>query len=147
MGNPDRDLTKPCAWRGIRLLVNSVRQRPAAEESIVSSTPLENLLREDRVFPPPAAFAAAANAHPGIYEEAEEDYVAFWLRQALERLTWVRPPIKALDDSAPSVLSVVSGWGDQPLLQLPRSAPGVVGRQGRLSLGRRTRRRPDSHIP
>ena len=67
----------------------------------MSSTPLENLLKEDRVFPPPAAFAAAANVNSGIYAEAEDDYVAFWLRQALERLTWVRPPIKALDDSHP----------------------------------------------
>jgi len=54
----------------------------------VSTTPLENLLREDRVFPPAPAFVAAANAQSGIYEQAEGDYLTFWLTQALERLSW-----------------------------------------------------------
>jgi acetyl-CoA synthetase len=67
----------------------------------VSTKPLENLLREDRVFPPPPAFAAAANAQPAVYEQAEADSVAYWLAQALERLSWFTPPIKALDDSNP----------------------------------------------
>jgi acetyl-CoA synthetase len=65
------------------------------------SNPLENLLREDRVFPPPKAFAAASNAKGDIYKKAGADYETFWMTQALERLTWVRPPIKTLDDSNP----------------------------------------------
>ncbi len=62
---------------------------------------LENLLREDRTFPPPAAFAERANAQNGIYDEAEADYVGFWLRQAKERITWFEEPTVGLDDSNP----------------------------------------------
>ena len=66
----------------------------------MTNKPLENLLREDRVFPPPPKFAAQANARPGIHE-AVEDFETYWLSEALERLSWFRTPIKALDDSRP----------------------------------------------
>ncbi len=62
---------------------------------------LENLLSEERVFPPSDGFAAAANAGTEIYEEADADYLAFWHRQALERVSWFRQPTVALDDSDP----------------------------------------------
>ncbi len=62
---------------------------------------LENLLREDRSFPPSTAFAGAANAGPEIYAEAEADFEAFWMRQALERVDWFDEPTRALDDSNP----------------------------------------------
>ena len=39
---------------------------------------IENLLTEDRVFDPPPAFAAAANAGPDIYDDAEADPEGFW---------------------------------------------------------------------
>jgi acetyl-CoA synthetase len=45
---------------------------------------------ESRRFPPPPAFAAAANAQPGIYEEAERDPIAFW-RGFARQLTWSKP--------------------------------------------------------
>ncbi|MFQ5522156.1 MAG: acetate--CoA ligase [Acidimicrobiia bacterium] len=62
---------------------------------------LENLLSEERTFPPPPEFAAQANAKPGIHEEAASDYLAFWKRQALERITWFKEPAQVLDDSNP----------------------------------------------
>jgi acetyl-CoA synthetase len=65
------------------------------------SQTLENLLREDRTFPPPPGFAAAANAVPGIHEQAARDYLAFWKEQALERITWFKEPTVVLDDSNP----------------------------------------------
>ncbi len=65
------------------------------------SETLENLLREDRSFPPPSDFAAQANARPGIHEEAEADYEAFWKQQALQRITWYEEPTEGLDDSNP----------------------------------------------
>ena len=57
---------------------------------------LSALLHEERRFPPPADLAAAANAQPGIYEEAAADPVAFWERQA-RQLQWDQPWTQALD--------------------------------------------------
>ncbi len=59
---------------------------------------IENLLSEERSFPPPPEFAAVANAQPSIYEEANTDYLAFWRRQALERIDWFKKPTITLDD-------------------------------------------------
>jgi acetyl-CoA synthetase len=59
----------------------------ASASSADSSQALDNLLREERRFPPPEAFAAQANAKPGIYEEAASDPEAWWARQA-ESLKW-----------------------------------------------------------
>jgi len=63
------------------------------------SKAIENLLQEDRVFPAPEAFAEAANAQASIYDEADADYLAFWRREALERIDWMREPTVTLDDS------------------------------------------------
>jgi acetyl-CoA synthetase len=65
------------------------------------SQALENLLREDRTFPPSEAFAAQANAQPGIHDEAAADYKAFWQKQALDRISWFTEPTEVLDDSNP----------------------------------------------
>jgi acetyl-CoA synthetase len=65
------------------------------------SQALENLLREDRTFPPSEEFAAQANAKPGLHEEAAPDYQAFWQKQALDRITWFKEPTEALDDANP----------------------------------------------
>ncbi|MGF1666030.1 MAG: acetate--CoA ligase [Acidimicrobiia bacterium] len=65
------------------------------------SDTLENLLREDRVFPPSEAFVAAANAQPGIHDAAESDPLAYWKEQALERITWFTEPTVVLDDTNP----------------------------------------------
>ncbi|HSF84136.1 MAG TPA: acetate--CoA ligase [Acidimicrobiia bacterium] len=62
---------------------------------------LENLLSEDRVFPPSEEFVAAANADSSIYERADADWQAFWHAQALERVTWFKEPTVVLDDSNP----------------------------------------------
>ena len=65
------------------------------------SQALENLLREDRIFPPSDEFVAQANARPGIHEEAAADTRAFWMEQALDRITWFKEPTEILDDSNP----------------------------------------------
>jgi acetyl-CoA synthetase len=62
---------------------------------------LENLLSEDRKFPPSPEFTAQANAQPGIHEKAAADYLAFWQEQALSRISWVTEPTVVLDDSNP----------------------------------------------
>ncbi len=63
------------------------------------SEAIENLLQEDRTFPPPAAFVAGANAQPSIYDRADSDFEGFWKDQALERIDWFTPPTVTLDDS------------------------------------------------
>ena len=65
------------------------------------SEALENLLREDRTFSPSSEFAAQANAKPGIHEDADADYLAYWQKQALDRITWDTEPTQVLDDSNP----------------------------------------------
>jgi len=65
------------------------------------SQALENLLHEERTFPPSEEFTAQANAQPGIHEEAAADYRAFWRKQALDRITWFTEPTEVLDDSNP----------------------------------------------
>ena len=50
---------------------------------------IEDYYTEERTFPPPPEFAAAALASDrSLYEEAAADYEAFWARQARELLSW-----------------------------------------------------------
>ena len=67
----------------------------------MSEAAIENLLREDRRFPPDPEFTRQANAQPGIWERAAVDPVAYWTEAALERITWFREPTVMLDDSNP----------------------------------------------
>src|SRR3954453_11713918 len=55
----------------------------------------------DQGFPPPADFAAKANATADLYQQAEQDRLAFWGPQA-ERLSWDTPFTEVLD------------WSDAP---------------------------------
>ncbi|ASR55417.1 acetate--CoA ligase [Cellulomonas sp. PSBB021] len=64
---------------------------------------LENLLSEDRRFPPSAEFAAQANASADLYSWANADRPAFWGEQARELLTWSTPFEQTLD------------WSDAPV--------------------------------
>jgi acetyl-CoA synthetase len=43
---------------------------------------------EERRYPPPAGFAAAANAQPGIYDR---DPLEFWADEARKRVSWFEP--------------------------------------------------------
>jgi acetyl-CoA synthetase len=67
---------------------------PAQPEAI------EALLKEARRFPPPPAFAAQANAKPGIYEDAAADYEAWWTGWA-RKLEWSKPFTKGLEWNEP----------------------------------------------
>jgi acetyl-CoA synthetase len=69
---------------------------------------LSALLHETRSFPPPPELAAAANAQPGIYEEAAADPVAWWAGQA-EHLTWDRPWDTVLEWDVPDARWFVGG--------------------------------------
>jgi acetyl-CoA synthetase len=64
------------------------------------SETIENLLHEQRRFPPEAGFTAQANATSSDYDEAARDRRAFWARQA-ERLDWSQQWNEVLDCSNP----------------------------------------------
>jgi acetyl-CoA synthetase len=53
-------------------------------------------------YPPPAEFAANANATADLYQQAESDRLAFWAEQA-RRLSWATPFSEILD------------WSDAPV--------------------------------
>ena len=69
----------------------------------------DDLLREDRRFPPPAEFTARAVARDErIYAEAEKDPEAHWARFAAE-LEWSKPWTKVLDWQPPHAKWFVGG--------------------------------------
>jgi acetyl-CoA synthetase len=54
----------------------------------VTSEALSNLLHEERRFLPSEDFVAQANAGPELYDDAAQDAVAFWGRQARSLVSW-----------------------------------------------------------
>ena len=70
---------------------------------------IDALLKEDRQFPPPAAFASQALvSDPAIYERAAADPEAFWAGFAAE-LEWSTPWTKVLDWKPPNAKWFVGG--------------------------------------
>ncbi|HYF58249.1 MAG TPA: acetyl-coenzyme A synthetase N-terminal domain-containing protein, partial [Burkholderiaceae bacterium] len=60
------------------------------------SAKIESVLVENRVFPPPEAFARRATIsgmeqYAALCEEAERDHAGFWARLAREQVLWHRP--------------------------------------------------------
>ncbi len=75
----------------------------------MSSKALEDLLKEERLFPPPAGFKArAAVRDPGIYEQAARDRLRFWESFA-EELTWFRRWDRVLEWELPFARWFVGG--------------------------------------
>jgi acetyl-CoA synthetase len=73
------------------------------------SPEIENLLAEDRTFPPDPGFAAVANARASLYEEAETDPEGFWARLARERVHWDEPFHTTLEWDLPFAKWFVGG--------------------------------------
>jgi acetyl-CoA synthetase len=72
-------------------------------------TEYDDLLREDRSFPPPPAFRARAHVRDEtVYAEAERDPEAFWATFARE-LEWSRPWDRVLDWKPPNAKWFVGG--------------------------------------
>jgi acetyl-CoA synthetase len=87
---------------------------------------LENLLSEDREFPPSAEFAAQANATAALYDLAEKDRLAFWDQQA-HALTWEIPWTQTLQWDAPYAQWFVGGKINASFNALDRH---VIGGRG-----------------
>ena len=69
---------------------------------------LENLLSENRTFPPSAEFAAAANAKQDMYAHADADRLKFWEEQA-HLLQWDKPWEKVLEWDVPFAKWFIGG--------------------------------------
>ncbi|MCG6952400.1 MAG: acetate--CoA ligase [Betaproteobacteria bacterium] len=70
----------------------------------MSSSTIESVLHENRVFPPSPEFVKQANisgmdAYRALVAEAEKDFDGFWGRLAKEELLWHKPFSKVLDES------------------------------------------------
>ena len=74
-----------------------------------SDQPIEALLDEERLFPPPEACSRNANmADPDIYQRAAKDPEAYWA-QAAESLEWIRKWDRVLDWNPPIAQWFVGG--------------------------------------
>ncbi len=69
---------------------------------------LENLLSENRTFPPTPEFAAAANAKKEMYAQADADRLKFWEEQA-RFLQWDKPWEKTLEWDVPFAKWFIGG--------------------------------------
>ena len=63
---------------------------------MASSSSIESVLQEKRVFPPAPAFVKQANiagmeAYRKMVAEAERDFEGFWARLGRETLSWSKP--------------------------------------------------------
>ena len=67
------------------------------------------LLREERIYPPPEAFRQqAATTDPLLYQRAEADPEAFWEQEA-EHLEWFRRWDRVLDWQPPHARWFING--------------------------------------
>ena len=65
------------------------------------SQKIDNLLHEERRFPPTPEFQSTAIAGPELYEQASADRLNFWATQSRELLHWHTPFTEVLDWSNP----------------------------------------------
>jgi acetyl-CoA synthetase len=62
---------------------------------------LASLLEVERFDPPEGFREKALWSDPAVYEEANKDPEAWWLKQATELVDWIEEPTEALNDSNP----------------------------------------------
>jgi acetyl-CoA synthetase len=93
---------------------------------------ISTLLSESRRFPPPAAFAAAANATLALYQAAQADRIRFWEDQARE-LEWMSPWKRTLNWQPPharwfegGTLNVSSNCLDRHLGTARRNKAAII---------------------
>jgi acetyl-CoA synthetase len=91
---------------------------------------IEALQHENRRFAPSAEFTAQANAQPGIHEEAERDYLAFWKSWA-DKLEWTAPYGEVLEWNEPFAKWFVGGKLNASVNALDRHV--AAGRGDRIA--------------
>ena len=112
---------------------------------------IDSVLKEARVFNPPAEFQARANVasiadYERLYREADADPETFWGKIA-EDLHWFTKWDKVLEWQAPFAKWFVGG-PDEHLLQLSRPSRGKLApQQSGIYLGGRAGRCSNAHLP
>jgi acetyl-CoA synthetase len=86
---------------------------PSSSVPVPENQDLDSVLRENRVFPPPEAFAAAAHVkslaeYEALYKKSIADPEAFWA-EAAKDLDWFEPWNKVLDWNLPWAKWFVGG--------------------------------------
>lgn len=71
---------------------------------MATTSAIESVLVENRVFPPSEAVQQAArvagmDSYTALCAEAEQDYEGFWARLARENVVWTKPFTQVLDES------------------------------------------------
>ena len=79
-----------------------------------NSGQIDNVMHEDRVFPPPAEFSAkatlnSAEQYQKLYDHAKDDPEGFWDEIAQKEMHWFEPYTKVLDGAATNVKWFVGG--------------------------------------
>ena len=93
----------------------------------------ENLLHEERRFPPSAEFAANAVAQQSLYDDARDQGTEFWAKQARELITWDTDFTETLDWSdAPFAKWFVGGTVNAAYNALDRHVEAGLG--GRVAI-------------
>ncbi|MEP6469161.1 MAG: acetyl-coenzyme A synthetase N-terminal domain-containing protein, partial [Chloroflexota bacterium] len=88
---------------------NEQRDQQPGQEPVEGT--IENLLREERSFPPPPDFVAQANFNDAsIYDRAasEEGFRAFWAEES-KQIDWIEPWTEVLDWQLPYAKWFVGG--------------------------------------
>src|SRR3989440_12360250 len=109
----------------------------------VESRTIDTLLLEERRYPPPAEFAAEANAKADIYSRSFEE---FWETEGRERVTWFEPFTKLLEWEPPYAKWFIGGESHGCLNCGGRPVPARNGGKGAVYRGGGPRggRREDS---
>ena len=112
---------------------------------------VDSVMQEERLFPPPADFAAKAHIgsladYEKMWNDAAADIEAFWGKLAAE-LHWFKPFTKVLEWNEPFAKWFVGGKTNASYNCLDAHLGTPRAEQGRHHLGRRAGRQPHAHLP
>ena len=110
-----------------------------------------NVMKEERLFPPSAEFAAKARIksmeqYEKMWKEAAGDIEGFWGKMAGE-LHWFKPYTKVLEWNEPFAKWFVGGQTNVSYNCLDVHLGTPAAEQGRRSSGRASRATSASHLP
>jgi acetyl-CoA synthetase len=93
------------------------------------SSPIESVLKESRLFPPPADFAARAHIksmaeYERLWQRGKDDPEGFWAEQAARKLHWFKKWDRVLDWKSPHAQWFVGGTTNASFNCLDRHLTG-----------------------